>query len=184
MTLKHKANKTGGFLRRNLKDCSKKVRNAAYTALVRPTLEYACTAWDPHTAEDINRLDQVQRRAARFVSNNYHDKTQRCVTQMIRDLHWEPLPVRRTNHRLSMLYKIQHKLVDVDASNIVQPNDRRTRGSQRLYQPRAQSNVYKFSFYPRTIQEWNRLPTPVTDSPTLEAFQAALPTYSAAPQRQ
>ena len=74
----NKANKTVGFLRRNLRDCSKKVRNAAYTALVRPTLEYACTAWDPHTAEDITCLDHVQRRAARFESNNYHDKTPMC----------------------------------------------------------------------------------------------------------
>ena len=31
---------------------------------------------------------------------------------------------------------------------------------------------YKFSFYPRTIQEWNRLP-PATDMGTVEGFEAA-----------
>jgi hypothetical protein len=51
--------------------------------------------------------------------------------------------------------EIQNKIVDVDASDILRPNYRRTRGQQRLYQSRATPNVYKFSFYPHTIHEWN-----------------------------
>ena len=39
-------------------------------------------------------------------------------------------PDRRRKHRLSMLYKIQNKIVDVDASDILRPSDRRTRGQQ------------------------------------------------------
>jgi hypothetical protein len=42
-----KGNKTLGFIRRNLKDCTKPVKSAAYTAIVRPIVEYASTAWDP-----------------------------------------------------------------------------------------------------------------------------------------
>ena len=38
-----KANKTLGFLRRNLKIGNKKTRETAYKALVRPLLEYAAT---------------------------------------------------------------------------------------------------------------------------------------------
>jgi hypothetical protein len=38
-----KGNKTLGFIRRNLKDCTKPVKSAAYTAIVRPTVEYAST---------------------------------------------------------------------------------------------------------------------------------------------
>ena len=34
--------------------------------MVRPTLEYAASAWDPYRAEDINSLDKVQRRGARY----------------------------------------------------------------------------------------------------------------------
>ena len=70
-----KANRTVGFLRRNMRDCSKRVRNAAYVSLARPVVEYACAAWDPHTTEDINRLDQMQRRSGRFVCNNYRQNT-------------------------------------------------------------------------------------------------------------
>ncbi|XP_071151684.1 uncharacterized protein [Mytilus edulis] len=102
------ASKSIGFLRRNLRECRKNVRNAAYISLVRPTLENASAAWDPHTTEDINRIEQVQRRAARFVTNNYTDETHGCVTNMVKTQEWEQLTNRRSNHRLVMLYKIQH----------------------------------------------------------------------------
>ena len=42
-----KGNNTLGFIRLNPKDCTKPVKSAAYTAIVRPTVEYASTVWDP-----------------------------------------------------------------------------------------------------------------------------------------
>ena len=53
-----------------------------------------------------------------------------------------------------MLFKIQHKLVDIN-SEFVQPGDNRTRGSQHLRQLEANKDVYRYSFYPRTISDWN-----------------------------
>jgi len=41
---------------------------AAYTSFVRPQLEYASTFWCPHAANNINRLESVQR-CARSVMN-------------------------------------------------------------------------------------------------------------------
>ena len=46
-TITAKANRTLGFLRRNMKCCKSSARTAAYQGLVRPTLEYACSTWDP-----------------------------------------------------------------------------------------------------------------------------------------
>jgi hypothetical protein len=43
-----KANRTLGFLRRNLNVGSTSVKENAYKTLVRPTLEYASTVWDPY----------------------------------------------------------------------------------------------------------------------------------------
>lgn len=118
-----KASKTLGFLR---------VRDATYTGMVRPTLDYASSSWDPYLAEDINKLEQVQRRAARFVHNNYHDRQPGCVSKMVQDLNWEPPSNRRRANRLTMLYKIQRGLVDMDATDVIRPNDKRTRGTNRL----------------------------------------------------
>ena len=43
-----KANRTFGFLRRNLSSCPQDVKEAAYKGLVRPILEYASPVWDQH----------------------------------------------------------------------------------------------------------------------------------------
>jgi len=46
------ANKTRSFIARNVHSCPKKVNAACYTTLVRPAMEYATTAWAPHTAQN------------------------------------------------------------------------------------------------------------------------------------
>ena len=40
-----KANRTLGFLRRNLHSCPQEVKEAAYKGLVRPVLDYGSTLW-------------------------------------------------------------------------------------------------------------------------------------------
>ena len=42
-----KANRTLGFLRRNLYSCPQEVKEAAYKGLVRPALDYGGSVWDP-----------------------------------------------------------------------------------------------------------------------------------------
>ena len=42
-----KANRTLGFLRRNLHSCPQEVKEAAYKGLVHPVLDYGSTVWDP-----------------------------------------------------------------------------------------------------------------------------------------
>jgi len=44
-----KANRSLGFIRRNLYFCPESVKIEAYFTLVRPCLEYACSVWDLHT---------------------------------------------------------------------------------------------------------------------------------------
>ena len=81
-----------------------------------------------------------------------------------------------------MLFKILHNLVEIsEATQLVQPGDRRTRGSQRLFQPYTKVAVYKNSFFPRSIHDWNKLPTDTTDITDIEAFKAALHSKVAAP---
>ena len=42
-----KANRTLGFLRRNLHSCPQEVKEAAYKGLMHPVLEYGSSVWDP-----------------------------------------------------------------------------------------------------------------------------------------
>ena len=42
-----KANRTLGFLRRNLYSCPQEVKDAAYKGFVRPVLDFVSSVWDP-----------------------------------------------------------------------------------------------------------------------------------------
>jgi hypothetical protein len=71
------------------------------------------------------------------------------------------------------MFKIIHELVDVQ-TDVIRTGDSRTRGSKRLYQPVAQKDVYKFSFFPHTNREWNLLSASVTDANKLEEFRGKI----------
>ena len=64
-----KANRTLGYLRRNLYHCPQDVKEAAYRGLVRPSLEYDSCVWDPQGVVLQQKIEKVQKRAARFVTN-------------------------------------------------------------------------------------------------------------------
>ena len=67
-----KANRTLGFLRRNVYACPQEVKEAAYKGLVRLVLEYSDSVWDPSGEGLQNELEKVQNRVARFVTGNYN----------------------------------------------------------------------------------------------------------------
>ena len=67
----NKANRTKGFLQRNLHNCPPETKSKCYKAMIKPILDYAAAIWSPHTQKDINTIERSQRQAARFVFNNY-----------------------------------------------------------------------------------------------------------------
>ena len=102
--VKIKANSTLAFLRRNLKQCPAKIKQTAFTALVRYLLEYSSTVWDPFLETEKGELEKIQRRGARFVFNDYSRTS--SVTAMLSKLDWVPLTERRRDARLTMMFKI------------------------------------------------------------------------------
>jgi hypothetical protein len=62
----NKAYKTLGLLQRNLSSYPQGVKLQAYKGLIRPFLEYTSAAWDPHQECLQDKLENVQKRSARF----------------------------------------------------------------------------------------------------------------------
>ena len=58
-----------------------------YIALVRPHLEYACAVWDTQVTSDIQKIEMVQCRAARFVVRNY-SREEGTLTNILNELIW------------------------------------------------------------------------------------------------
>ena len=172
--ISNKANRVLGMLKRNLSNCPKDVKVTAYKTLVRPILDYASVVWDPHHKCDEDKLEAIQRRAARFCMSDYsYDSS---VTDMLLSLDWPTLNIRRKNSRLTMLYKINNNLVSVSKDELIPSNRLNTRNNHALsFQiPFANKNVYKYSFYPRTIRDWNALPYDTAHAPTINCFKNKL----------
>jgi hypothetical protein len=115
----NKANRMLGLLRRNLRNSSHKIREQAYIGLVRPHAEYCSTVWSPHTKKDINRVEMIQRRAARFVLQKYQRRE--SVSAMLQHLEWKSLEWRRQAASLALLYKIQFNLVAIKPAHYLLP---------------------------------------------------------------
>ena len=166
-------NRSLSFLKRNLKIANTETKSRAYQALVRPKLEYSCSVWDPHMKEQQIQLEKVQRRAARYVHNNY-DYTS-SVTNMLNQLKWPPLAERRLKTRLVLFYKVIHCLVAIP-SHILEQTDSRTRQnhSQTYRHIQTSKDTYKWSFFPRTIIQWNLLPQTVIETTTVDSFRDQL----------
>ena len=80
-----KATRSLNFLRHCLFNCSSKVKSASYKCIVRPVMEYACPVWFLHTAKNINHLERVQHRAARWASGSRWNPSSYCWTKSTDD---------------------------------------------------------------------------------------------------
>ena len=71
------------------------------------------------------------------------------------------------------MYKVTHGLIDIGSRKyLIQHSESRTRGSQqfKFCVPYANKDLFKFSFFPKTIEDWNCLPEAFVSSTSLETF--------------
>ena len=73
--------------------------------MVRSILEYGSIVWDPYLQRDVQRIEKVQRRAARFIVSDYKTQSQGFMTQTLKELGLPPLQQKRIYNRLSFFRK-------------------------------------------------------------------------------
>ena len=122
-------------------------RGTAYISLIRPALEYSCSVWHPHKKSNKDKIEKVQRRAARLVSNNFRRKA--SVSEMLHNLGWQSLDSRRQDQRLVLFYKIINGLASVETEDILTPADSCTRKNHsfKFKQLQANCDSYRYSFF-------------------------------------
>jgi hypothetical protein len=116
----NKSYRTIGLLKRNLSSCHMEVKLQAYKGLIRPVLEYASTAWDPHQSYLQEKLKKVQKRSARFITSNYNYGPGNMTT-ILKQAKLEPLKERRKQNRLILFCKGVHHLVEIPTDNLQRP---------------------------------------------------------------
>ena len=121
-----------GVLKRYMSNCSMLSKKRA---LILPILEYAIPSWSAYTKRNINCIELVQSKGARWVCGSKYVpslhtwtvSSAKCCDQ----LHWCPLSVRRQYLGLLFLFKIIHCMIDVKFDEYFVFSDSRTR-SHRL----------------------------------------------------
>ena len=157
------ASRSLDFHRRNIRSQNPALREMAYKTLVLPLVEYSSAVWSPHTDQNIDKLEMIQRRAARWTLHNY--STYASVTEML-----------QSDTRLCLFYKIIHGLVDIELPPYGIHRSRILRNSHPLCfrQIQTTEDYYKYSFYPLAIVQWDRLPSHITLLLTLDSFKRAV----------
>ena len=138
---------------------------------MRPQVEYASSIWNPYTKQNINKIEMIQRRAARWVKNNYSQYD--SVLNMLVGLGWRSLENQRIDSRLVMFYIIIHGYVAIQKPTYFEKPQRYTRHMHPLCfrQIHTFAAYYQQSFYPATIVLWNRLPSDIVLRADLDSFK-------------
>ena len=168
-----KANNIIAFLQRNINSCPASVKSQCFQTLVRPVLEYGCAVWDPHHQIDIERIEKVQKRAARFATGNYVREEGNTKINM-EILQWKPLEERRAIIKLNLLFKANHNEIHLPTNPLIRNMSRTRRGHTNYAIPSSSVDSHLYSFYPNVIRLWNSLPTSCKSQNSTDAFKQCL----------
>ena len=154
----------------------KKIILTLYKSLVRPHLDYCCQVWRPHLQGDIKMLERVQKRTTKMISN-IRDKTYKerlGVTRLT------TLETRRVREDMVETYKIVNGIEGLQERTFFtrRYNTSNTRGnSVKFYKPTVKTDIGKYSFGNRFINQWNNLPNEIVNEKDLNKFKGKLDIY-------
>ena len=91
-----------GLLHRHFHAGSPSCKAQLYKSLVLPTLDYCSSLWDPNYAIHVNKLESLQKFAARFVTGRWHDN----YDSLLSHLNWPELSTTRKKQKLLLCNRI------------------------------------------------------------------------------
>jgi hypothetical protein len=174
-----KANAAMGMLKRTFKFWNCSIFKQLYTTMVRPHLEYCSSVWNPHLKKDISKLEKVQRRATKIVP-------------YIRDLPYEErlkkldilsLEERRVRGDLIQYFKFYkgfnkvnwfHTMIPLHSLSTDGPAGATRGGNHRLVKQLTKLDSRANFLSNRVVNEWNKLPTEVVESKSVNQFKNRL----------
>jgi len=140
-----------------------------YQSFVRSRLEYAIQVWNPIIKRDIDIIESVQRQFTHRLPGIgwLHYEERRAVCGL------EILELRRLHSDLVFVYKMIHKLVDLDFDDFFEFAPKvGTRGHPlKLFVRHAVPLCLQGFFSHRVVKAWNNLSTECVSATSVENFQ-------------
>jgi len=166
----NKANRLLGLLKHCFINLSSTTLTNLYKALISPVLEYSKTIWGPFYTTNINKLENIQRKATKLIPAichlSYEDK--------LRSSKLPTLQYRRYRGDMIMLYNLLHSMYDFNVSDLFTfaPNNYLTRGHQfKLFKYQPRTDLRKQSFSRLVMNSWNNLPGWIADATLTNNFK-------------
>ena len=156
-------------------DCCLKRNGLFLTRWFQPGICISCVG--PFLQSDINILQRIQRRAARFVQGRGRwSPINTSPHPTVPKLSWDSLNHRRKLARLSLLYKTLNGAVALPTDKLIKQHSRTRGGKNNLKHIRCNKNKYKSHFFPRTIifVDLNELPEKTKEAASIGIFKRCL----------
>lgn len=160
-----------GFIRRKLSAAPSHVKLNAYKTLIRPILEYSAIVWNPHQSYLNKKLERIQNLSLRFIYSCYSRYD--SVTFLRKRASIPTLECRRKTACMKFLFLLYHNCIGIDKDAYLKPphhHSRRINHTMCIRPFAARCDVFKFSFFPRSIELWNTLPQHIMDDVSVDSF--------------
>ena len=185
-----KANFVLGMILRSFHFRKSTILVPLYKSFVRPLLEYAAAAWNPWHEKDIQKLEKVQARFVRQLS----DKKGATYEERLASIGLTTLQTRRKRGDLIETFKCMKGHINVDKHSWfdIKPEEgtRSTRSTsavtedgQLIPKPdvinvnHTRLECRRNFFTNRVINDWNALPDDLKQQKTVNAFKNKLDTW-------
>ena len=147
-----------------------------YKTYVQSKIDYGLSIWGCTTDVNLNRVQRTQNLLARIICNNFDYIHSRGI-DLVRSLKLQTIRERRDYFLCVLMFKCIHGLAPHYLSNDVTMHvdmhgyDTRSAENMDLYIPRCTKEIYKRSFSYKGSSLWNKLPTWVKESTSLNDFK-------------
>ena len=151
-----------GLIRRTITYLDEYNFKLLFVSLVRPHIEYGNSIWSPLLKRDIKLIENVQRRATKYIPSLKHLEYQ----ERLKKVNLPTLQYRRFRGDMIETYKILHDIYDNDCtSGLFELKWSNTRGHKYALKIRkSNSNLRKHFFTFRIAAVWYSLPCNVVEA--------------------
>lgn len=141
-----------------------------YLTIIRPHLEYASPAWDPFHKTEIDAIENVQKFALKVCLKSWDSG----YDSLLMNAQIPSQKTGSTQMNLCHLYKIINEVTHFPAAP-VRPRamhyNSRSVNSNSVSVPKLNTSSYQYSFFPKSLSLWNKLPEEVTNRTNVNTFK-------------
>ena len=167
-----KANTALHQLKRAVCSRDSKILLPLYTAFVRPHLEYCVQAWAPYLVQDLNTLEDPQKRFTRWFKHLRDEPYE----VRLKKLGLFSMSRRRMRGDLIETFKIMNGFVDINRDTLFSLSDQTQLRGHTLKLAKEQSTLdLRLNFFTlRVVNNWNKLPQRVINAKSVDHFKQLL----------